>query len=165
LPEDFVNIVGVGNVLMGDDGVGVAAVEALASRRADGVRLHDAGLAVGDVLGRLDPARPLIVLDALRCGGAPGSVYAARLDAMAPQPGRLGGLSLHELGIVPALQLEALSGRQFRDVTVFGVEPGAVAWGQGLSPPVAAALERLVEAVLAHVRRHRKPTPAGAPPR
>ena len=59
-------------------------------------------------------------------------------------------LSLHELSVVPALRLEALAGRAFSDVTVFGVEPAEVAWGDTLSPAVAGALDGLVEAVLEH---------------
>jgi Ni,Fe-hydrogenase maturation factor len=62
-------------------------------------------------------------------------------------------LSLHELSVVPALRLEALAGRTFADVTVFGVEPADVAWGDTLSPAVAGAMDRLVGAVLDHVAR------------
>ena len=47
--------------------------------------------------------------------------------------------------------MEALSGRAFHDVTVFGVEPGAVAWGAPLSPAVAEAVERLADAVLGYL--------------
>ena len=153
MPDPAVNIVGVGNVLMGDDGVGVAAVEALARRALpEGVRLHDAGLAVGDVLGRLDPSDPLIVLDAVRGGGPPGSLY--RLRPGAPAPGgraAAGAVSLHELNVTAALQLEALSGRVFVDVMVFGVEPDVIAWGEGLSPAASGAMDRLVGAVLRYV--------------
>ena len=60
LSERDVNILGVGNPLMGDDGVGPAAIERLGARGVPrGVHLWDAGLAVSDVLGMLDPADPL----------------------------------------------------------------------------------------------------------
>ena len=148
-----VNIVGVGSTLMGDDGVGPAVVEALARRGVpDGVVLHDAGLAVSDVLGGLDPGDPLIIVDALQAGGAGGEVYRASLDAMCPEGGSPAGpLSLHELSVLPALRMEALSGRRFSDVTLFGVAPALVAWGEGLSPAVAAAVEKLAEAILEYV--------------
>jgi len=154
LSEPTVNIVGVGNVLMGDDGAGIAAARRLADAgMPTGVRLHDAGLAVADVLGGLDPAVPLIVLDALQAGGEPGTVYTARLEDLSAG-GRLAGLtSLHELSVLPALRLEALSGRTFGDVTVFGVEPARIEWGKGLSDPAAAGVERLVEAVTSHVEQ------------
>jgi len=155
LSEATVNIVGVGNVLMGDDGVGPAAIEALRAGGAwAGVELHDAGLAVSDVLGRLDPADPLIVIDALRAGGRAGDIHTCRLEEMPiaessfPQC-----LSLHELSVMPALRIEAMTGRAFGNVTLFGVEPKRIAWGEGLSPPVAGAMDKLIEAVLEHARK------------
>jgi hydrogenase maturation protease len=148
-----VNILGVGNTLMGDDGVGPAAVERLAARGVPAhVRLHDAGLAASDVLGRLDPDDPLIVIDAVCAGGPAGAVYQVDVDASAAEslPGT--AISLHELSVAPALAMEALTGRVFSNVTVFGVEPARVAWGEGLSPAVASVLDRLVDAVLDHAR-------------
>ena len=148
-----VNIVGVGNTLMGDDGVGPAAVERLAARGVPAhVRLHDAGLAVSDVLGQLDPDDPLIVIDAVRAGGPAGAVYQVDVDALAGEGLPSAAVSLHELSIVPVLEMEALTGRVFSNVTVFGVEPARVAWGEGLSPAVASALDRLVDAVLDHAK-------------
>lgn len=165
MSNGVVNIVGVGSTLMGDDGVGSAVVEALARREVpDGVRLHDAGLAVSDVLGRLAPGETLIVVDALRAGGRAGQIYRACLDDMRPEGGRLHGcLSLHELSVLPALRMEALSGREFKDVTVFGVEPETVAWGEGLSPVVAAAAERLAGAILEYIDARHACAAAGEP--
>ena len=165
MPERRVNILGVGNPLMGDDGVGPAAVERLGARGVPpGVCLHDAGLAVTDVLGMLHPADPLIVIDAVRAGGRPGQVHRLRLDVPeldAPGVGNM--LSLHELSVVPALRMEALAGRAFGDVTVFGVEPAACGWGEGLSPAVADALERLIDEVVAHVQAASTAPAAPAP--
>jgi hydrogenase maturation protease len=156
LARSAVNIVGVGSLVMGDDGVGPAVIERLRLRGApECVRLFDAGLAFSDVIATLDPDEPLIVIDAVKAGGAPGSLYRLALD-----PGHVAGdlaadgamLSLHELSVLPTLRLEALCGRVFADVTVFGVEPAEVAWGDRLSPAVAGAVDRLVEAVLDHVK-------------
>ena len=153
MSEATVNILGVGNTLMGDDGVGPAAVERLAARGVPAhVRLHDAGLAVSDVLGRLDPADPLVVIDAVRAGDRPGTVYRMEADASAAESLSGAALSLHELSVGPALEMEALTGRAFSHVTVFGVEPARVAWGEGLGPAVAAAMDRLVDAVLDQVK-------------
>lgn len=147
------NIVGVGSTVMRDDGIGPAAIERLRERGVpEGVCLHDAGLALSDVLTTLDPAAPLILVDAVRAGGPAGSLYKLPLDPLASDAdaGAGGMLSLHELSVVPALRLEALAGRAFADVTVFGVEPAEVAWGDKLSPAVAGAMDRLVDAVLNH---------------
>lgn len=154
MPDVRVNIVGVGNTLMGDDGVGPAAVAALADRDdlPAGACLHDAGLALSDVLGRLEPDRPLVVIDAVRAGDEPGTVYRVDVDDLSPVAEGPGGpISLHEISVMPALQIEALTGRRFDRVTVFGVEPADVSWGRRLSAPVAAALDGLLDAVIQHV--------------
>ena len=142
-------IVGVGNVLMGDDGVGPAVVEALRRRGVDRrAELLDAGLAFSEVLCDLDPARPLVVIDAVRGGGPPGSVYRLTLNDLDAETGSMSkAFSLHELNVLPALRMEALGGRWFDDVTIFGVEPGEVDWGEELSAPVAEAVEILAQAV------------------
>ena len=164
MSDRAINILGVGSTLMGDDGVGPAAVEALQARGMPAnVQLHDAGLAVSDVLGRLDPDDPLIVIDALRAGGEPGSVYKARLEDLSLVEGPLTGcLSLHELSVLPALRIEALTGRPFTNVTVFALEPESIAWGQGLSTTVGNAIEKLIQAVLQHVEQIDGRCPAAA---
>lgn len=155
MPDANVNILGVGATLMGDDGAGVAALEMLSARPLPpGVTLYDAGLAVSDVLGDLDPNNPLIVIDAFRAGGEPGTIYKVNLTDMSLegfQEAAGGGISLHEISVIPALRIEAMTGRHFRDVTAFGIEPERIQWGQGLSAPVTAAMDRLIEAVLQHV--------------
>jgi len=152
LSRAVVNILGVGNPLMGDDGVGVAAVEMMQRRGAsENVCLYDAGLAVSDVLGTLDPSDPLVIIDALRAGGRPGDLYKVRLDEISLREDRLSAcISLHQLSVLPSLQIEAMTGRRFADVIVFGVEPGVVEWGRGLSKPVTHNMERLIETVLAY---------------
>jgi hydrogenase maturation protease len=134
---------------MGDDGVGPAVVEALRRRGAAArAELIDAGLAFSDVLCDLEPSRPLVVIDAVRGGGPPGSVYRLGPAWLAEEAGSMArAVSLHEVNVLPALRMEALAGREFTNVTIFGVEPGEIAWGERLSPAVAKALEKVVRAV------------------
>ena len=101
----------------------------------------------------LDPDRELLVIDAVRGGGRPGSIYRlapADLDPAAGAAAR--AFSLHEVSVLPALRMEALAGRDFADVTIYGVEPAAVRWGEGLSEPVAAAAEKLTLMIAASLR-------------
>jgi len=136
-------------VLMGDDGVGPAAIDALRRRgMGDEADLFDAGLAFSEVLCELEPDRPVIVLDALRGPGPPGSIYRLTPADLSGDGGSLASaVSLHEVNVLPALRMEALAGREFKDVTILGVEPDRVEWAEGLSPPVAAAMDKLVQAV------------------
>jgi len=141
--------VGVGNLLMGDDGVGPAAIEALRRAGLDTrAELIDAGLAFPEVLCDLAPSRPLVIVDAVRPDGRPGSLFRLTPEDLAAESGGMApAVSLHEVSILPALRMEALAGRARADVTIFGIECRDVAWGEGLSAPVAAALEKLVGAI------------------
>ena len=142
-------VIGVGNVLVGDDGVGPAVVEEMRRRGLDTrAQLIDAGLAFSEVLCDLDPPRPLVIVDAVRGGGRPGSICRLALGELAGESGSMpSAVSLHEISILPALRMEALAGRDFTDVTIFGVQPKALAWGEGLSAPVAEAVERIVKRI------------------
>ena len=142
-------VIGVGNVLMRDDGVGVAVVEAMRRRGLDArAELIDAGLAFSEVLCDLEPPRPLVIVDAVRGGGRPGDICRLALGELAGETGSMpSAVSLHEISILPALRMEALAGREFTDVTIFGVQPEAIAWGEGLSAPVAEAVERVVKRI------------------
>ena len=163
MSEPLANIVGVGNVLMGDDGVGPAAIEAMRESSVDArAELLDAGLAFSEVLCDLEPDRPLVVLDAVRGGRAPGSIYRIELSDLTAETHAQAGVSLHEISVLPALRMEALAGRAFDDVTVFGVEPERVDWCQELSGPVSQAVEGLVQAVC-HYLDQRAASAASSP--
>jgi len=148
--------VGVGNVLMGDDGVGPAAVEAMrADAPAAKAELIDAGLAFSEVLCDLDPARPMAIIDAVRGGGAPGSIYRLTPAELAGETGSMASaVSLHEVNVLPALRMAALAGRSFDDVTIFGVEPESLGWGLPLSASVAQAVEKLRQMIGRYVDEH-----------
>jgi hydrogenase maturation protease len=141
-------ILGVGNPLAGDDGVGVRAIEALAatSDLPEGIRLLDVGVLGMDILAWTRPDEPVVILDAVHGPGDPGTLYRFALDeieAPAEPP-----LSVHELGIADVLHAARLMGRPLRG-TLVGVEPARLqAFTAGLSPPVAAALPALQAAAI-----------------
>jgi hydrogenase maturation protease len=141
-------ILGVGNTLGGDDGVGVRAVEALAAAGdlPAGIRLLDVGVAGLDILAWVRPDEPVVILDAVHGTGEPGTLYRLGLDEI-PEPAGP-PLSAHDLGLADALHAARLMGRPLRG-TLIGVEPGRVeAFRVGLSPAVAAALPRLQAAAV-----------------
>lgn len=152
---------GVGNVLMGDDGVGPAAVEALRREGVD-AELIDAGLAFGEVLCDLAPDRPLIVIDAVRGPGGPGSVYRLSPADLDGTSETAPALSLHEVSVLPALHMERIAGRDFDDVTLFGVEPQRLAWGEGLSRSASDGLAKLVMMIRRYLDERDGPERAAA---
>lgn len=136
-------------MLMGDDGVGPATVEALRRRGEDRrAELIDAGLAFSEVLCDLEPDQPMVIVDALAGGGPPGAVYRLDLAELVVADGApKAAISLHEVSILPALHMAALAGRGFTNVTIFGIEPETVMWQMKLSEAAAAGVERVVQAV------------------
>ena len=118
-----VAIVGVGNILMGDDGVGVHVIERLRRQTLpEGVDLFDAGTAIQDVMPRLADYDRVILVDAIRAGDAPGAIHTFDLgpeDLGAPRP----GLSLHDVNVLDALRLQAIAGERIPPIRVLGVEP------------------------------------------
>ena len=141
-------ILGVGNPLAGDDGVGVRAIEGLAGAGdlPEGIRLLDVGVLGMDILAWIAPDEPVVILDAVHGPGEPGSLYRLGLDEI-PSPAEP-PLSVHDLGIADALHAARLMGRPVRG-TLIGVEPaGVAAFTTGLSPRVAAALPALQAAAI-----------------
>lgn len=144
-------ILGLGNPLARDEGLGPRAVERLLARGLpEGVLAIDAGTDLLAVLGEAAGAERLILIDAMQAGGAPGALYRRTLDelldgaAAAPD-----WASAHALTLVGTIRLARQVGMNLPPAVVFGVEPGEVAFGEGLSPAVEAALDPLLDAVLA----------------
>lgn len=146
MPERIA-VVGIGNILMGDDGVGVAAIEALRREALpDNVALYDAGTALPDVLALIGSADRVIFVDSCRSGGEPGSIVRSVLrpeDWRGEPPGD----SLHDIGVAHAVQMHCLAGGNLGEIVVIGIEPLEIALREGLSPPVAASVPRVVEIV------------------
>jgi hydrogenase maturation protease len=148
-------IAGVGNVFKGDDAFGVEVVQRLARKTLpDGVKVVDFGIRGIDLTyALLDGYRAAVLVDTVRRGGEPGTVYIIEPDW--PSGGEVTPDELlitpHDLDPAKVLRLvKALGGRCERLVLV-GCEPqtfgdedeGAV----GLSPPVAAAVDEAVPAI------------------
>ncbi|MFH1140997.1 MAG: HyaD/HybD family hydrogenase maturation endopeptidase [Chloroflexota bacterium] len=140
-------ILGVGNVLLRDEGVGVRVVEAMEGMKLPGnVELLDGGTASLGLLDSLANRDRLVVIDAVRGGGEPGTVYRLSPKDMAMQAQAI--TSLHQVGLLEALALAEGLGCAPREVTIFGIEPKEISWGLELTPQVAAAVPGVIELVL-----------------
>jgi len=141
-------ILGLGNPLRGDDGIGPRVVDALLQRGLPaGVEALDAGAAGLDLLNLLEGPRRVIVVDAADVGLEPG-----RFARFTPDEARLVGvadaLSSHGAGLAEALALARACGQPLPEIVIFGVQPESLEWGEGLSPAVKGAVSQVVEAVL-----------------
>lgn len=140
-------VLGVGNPLMSDDGVGQRLLEALAGRvpALDDVEYVDAGTLGFMLLPRLEQSDALLALDAAQLGVAPGAVQVFEGEALdtflcAPR------CSAHELGLRDLLDAARLTGTLPARRALVGVQPAELGWGMELSAAVAAALPAATEA-------------------
>ena len=147
-------VLGIGNVLHADDGVGVRVIEHLNEMYdfPENVSVIDGGclgLSLAPILAEADAA---IVVDAIRNKGLPGTVYCRPFRGM---PLRLLGLeSSHDVGLFHAMRCRHLQSNDRLPVVLVGVEPADVhSWSMQLSPQVAENVPRLVELVLEELRR------------
>jgi len=148
-------VMGIGNPLLSDEGLGVEAVRRVAERGLpQAVELVDAGTASLDILLSLagEKVSKLVIVDAVSGGQTPGTVY--RIDlSQAELAGEHGDLSLHDLRLPDSLTMAGLAGLDCDQVVVLGVEPGRLEWGTELSPDVQDTMDRLVELVVEEVDR------------
>ena len=146
-------VLGIGNLLLGDEGVGVHAAQKLQRvPRLEGVEVLEVGTAILEALPALEEADSVILLDAVQAGGAPGSIYRFALDRAQGNPCIA---SMHGFDIFRVL---TLTRRQTPlQVVVLGVEPARISWSIFLSPPVTRAIPGLLAAVEAEIDHLRRP--------
>ena len=136
-------VLGLGNLLLADEGVGVhVAQRMLDSEDNDDTVVLDVGNAVLDAMPAIAAADRVIVVDAMKGGGTPGSVYRVALDEC-EHPGPIG--SVHGFDLTSAMYLAGRSDTP--EVIVIGVEPDVIGWSTGLSDAVADAVPCVIETV------------------
>lgn len=141
-------VIGLGNPLRGDDGVGTRVAELLAGQSLpDGVEVIDGGTQGLGLVNLLEGRRRVILIDAADVGRQPGEFLRFTLDE-ASLLGDDQHLSVHAAGLRDALRLAQALELLPAEVVVFGVQPASLEWNSGLSPQVEAALPALVAAVL-----------------
>lgn len=146
-------VLGLGNVLCGDDGAGVLAVAELERRYRipDGVRVADGGTLGLALLSWIDRDQDLILVDAVAADRPVGSLV--RLSGEEAGAAARERLSCHQIGVADLLDALRLTNRLPRRLLLLGVVPGRLELGLERSPEVLAALPRLVDAVAEEARR------------
>ncbi len=147
-------VLGLGNELRGDDGLGPAVVRALSAHRglpAD-VRVLDGGLAGVETVLLLKGAKRAIIVDAAEQGLTPGTWQRLPLTAVLDHAARGGGGSWHAAGLAEALALGHALDVLPPHLVVYAVQPERADYAPGLSEPLQAAIPRLCEQILADLR-------------
>ena len=144
-------VIGLGNVVMSDDGLGVHAVRRLRERYAvaEGVEVVEGGTAGLLLLPHLADARRAILVDAIDSGTCPGTMTClSGEDWMSAFSIRM---TPHEVALEDLLGAARLKEVWPEELVLLGLQPGPIALGTELSRPVAAALDELVDAIAAQL--------------
>lgn len=146
-------ILGVGNILLSDEGVGVHVVRRLqeVAQLPEEVQVLDGGTKGMDLLPYLEGVSRLIIVDAMETGGPPGTIVRLAGDQVPVYLSRK--MSPHEIGLPDMLFAAKLQDLYPEEVVIWGVQPATTEVGLELSPPVAAKMDLLVEKVLAELGR------------
>lgn len=142
-------VVGIGNVLTGDDALGPTVVRTLQAEwdLPEGVEVIDAGTPGMDLIALADGADDLIVIDTVLSDGAPGALRLyGRVDLLGrPLTPRV---NPHAPGLAESLLTLDFEGRGPRRVRLVGVIPGPIEVGVGLSPEVRSTVPVAVQVVV-----------------
>lgn len=139
-------VLGIGNVLLKDEGIGCHVVRALKEIPLCNARVIEGGTSPNILF--LEDADKLIVVDAAKGGGGPGEIYRFRLDDIALEQKPF--LSLHDIGLIDNLLLMRLL-HNIGETIIIGVEPKEIEWGLELSPELQEKIPRIVETILAEL--------------
>jgi len=144
-------VLGVGNLVMGDDGVGVTVVQKLRRdyQLPPEVKVMDGGTLGLDILPHLEGIERLILVDALETGGVAGT--RIRLANAEIPLALLSKLSAHQMGLRDLLTVSELMGHAPSEMVLLGVQPGCSEMGFGLTPAVEAQVDNLLENILAEL--------------
>jgi hydrogenase maturation protease len=145
-------VLGLGNVLLGDDGLGAAAVARLERDYciAPGVLLADGGTLGLSLLGLLTEADHVILVDAVRAEGPPGTLV--RLDGENVGDAVRDRLSPHQVGVADLLDAARLIDRYPATVTLLGLVPDTIDLAVARSAAVDDGLGELVAAIVQEVQ-------------
>jgi hydrogenase maturation protease len=153
-----IGVLGLGNVLMGDDAFGPWVVQVLLAEYdfAPDVTVQDLGTPGLDLIPYVSDLRALVLVDTVRADSEPGTVRLYRRDELlrhAPQV----RLTPHDPGVKEALLSAEFAGGGPREVLLVGAVPASTSMGVRLSPPLRAAVPPAVEEVLRELARLSRP--------
>ena len=144
---------GVGNLLLKDEGVGIHVIQALQDSPLPinvPVKIIDGGTSP-DVVHLLDGTDKLIVIDAVEGGGHPGSIYRFQANDVTMDANIF--TSLHQIGLLDNLNMMECIGSKPKDVVIIGVETKEIDWGLELSPELEQKIPQIIRVVLQELRR------------
>ncbi len=137
-------VLGLGNLLLGDEGFGIHVVRRLREVELPGnVRVIEGGVGGFNLLGHLDGVKRLLVVDVMMQESPPGKLHV--LTQKPEEPGKR-IVSLHQVGVLELIQMWRLLGHE-PELTFLVTRPERMEWSTELSPPLQSAVDDAIELI------------------
>jgi hydrogenase maturation protease len=148
-PKARTAVVGVGNLLLKDEGIGVHIARALQQMAiSQDTEIIDGGTSP-DLPYYLNGADKLVIIDAVKGGSKPGTVYRFRPGDVNIESAEM--VSVHELGLEQSLKIMKLMGSKPKEIVVIGIEPKEIDWGTELSAELQQKIPEILNIVLKEI--------------
>ena len=146
-------ILGVGNLLLSDEGVGVHVANELTKiDLPPEVSVVEGGTDGFRLLNVITETDRLIVIDAVKGGAEPGSIYRFDIDEVRNCPSGF-KTSVHQIGILEVIDLSGLIGKT-PHATVIGIEPKSLEMGMELTPEIKSKIPRIIELIFEELKKY-----------
>lgn len=140
-------IIGIGNILLQDDGVGVHVITQLENEKLPStIELVDGGTSTLDTLSYFLDYKKVIVVDCLRAGLEPGTIYKIKPEDIKSYQKE--NLSIHDVQILDVVKMANMLG-QYPEVVIFGIEPKNIAINLAMTDLINAKIPE----VIAHIKK------------
>jgi hydrogenase maturation protease len=140
-------ILGIGNLLLKDEGVGVHVVKKLKEMPLPAnVEVLDGGTAGLDLVDFIEGRKKLIVIDAVNAGEKPGTIYRLTEENLDIKPKAIS--SFHEIDFLDALHMSEVMNSKPKEIVVIGIEPKDMSGGLELSPEIEERIPKIIELVM-----------------
>lgn len=149
MPE--IVVIGIGNLIKSDDGVGVQVVRRLEDKVGAGVELVEGSIYCADLFNIIEGKDRAIFIDAIDAGDEPGAIFKFSPDQVKQKTSA--PLSIHDFGLYELIVTSRLMGQCPEDITIFAVQVKNIEFGDQLTEQVAAAIPRVCELVLEEINR------------
>ena len=143
-------VLGIGNILLRDEGVGVRVIEHMQEiRLPDNVELVDGGTGGADLLEVLAERQKVIVVDAVQADCDPGVVIRFTEEDLVRSD--QASMSLHEIGLAESLIMTRQLNCAPKEVVILGIKPKNIECGLELSKEVMASVPKVIELILSEI--------------
>lgn len=146
-------VLGVGNTLLMDEGIGVHAINEFWKEKDDWddslVDFVDGGTFTQDIFYLFEEYEKILVLDIVRANHEPGTIYSLEEDQLRKDKKQM--LSLHDIDLLDSLGMAGMRGHR-PYLRVVGIEPDTINWGTELTPPLAKAFPGYLNVIRKHIK-------------